>query len=407
MLVHLFAGFFGVLAVIVAILSPQLIELMAAGGIYPYRTIKPSGPISQCKLYGKDMNMACEDVAIHYPSGTAYLACDDPKHRLKHLPPAGYSNAAFSGSGRVFQLDLKVRPPLLLPPMFSIANSILTRKPMQTNTITPLEIVGFPSNLSTLGIGIWWDHENPTNVILNVINHHIEGSRVEIFEHEIGTNSIHHVDTFQSPDLLPCPNDIQPVGKRSFYVTNDHRFASGALRIMEDAVARPWTHVLYRDENGKTRIVADKIRYANGVVASPDFSKIYVASIMDHAVLVYDRKPNGSLRFVQKVVLDFFGDNLSVNPETGEIMVAGIPKIWDYFSHVFNPTLKSPTWVAKIVNNTDPDLFLGKTYVHKVVLSDDGSLISGGTSAAVDPGTGKTVITPIMSSGVVICDTVL
>ncbi|KAJ3204013.1 hypothetical protein HDU67_009815 [Dinochytrium kinnereticum] len=364
-----------------AIIYPVIFQVLEAGGIYPERIVTSSEAVQKCYRIGENLRIACEDVSIHHPSGTAFLACDDLDSRLQYWPPLDHHNTSFAGTGMIYKLDLK------------------------TNEFTKLDLDGV--SLTTHGIGLWWDPETPEDVIMNLVNHQPGGSSIEIFEHSIGSNSLKHLETFKDPVILKSPNSVQPVGRKSFYATNDKKYLEGHMKVFEQVTmtVMPYTHVVYRNEEGEASIVANKLKYANGIVASPHIPLLYVVSLGDHAVFVYERKSNGTLRYKERVILDFFPDNIKLDPKTGAIYAAGFPKVLDAFKHFNEPSHKSPTWIARIFNNTDDyDKFLGKNYYADGIVVDSGDLISAGTTAAVDPDTNKTVIAGIYSNGVVVCD---
>ncbi|KAI8852970.1 hypothetical protein BC829DRAFT_383429 [Chytridium lagenaria] len=364
---------FGLLAVTGAIVYPIAIDILETSGIYPERIVVNTGLSAQCNRIGEDLNIACEDVAIHHPSGTAFLACDDHVARRQYWPPLNLWNTSYAGTGRIYALDLK------------------------TSELTKLKIDGLPTSLTTHGIGIWWDPKSPNDVVLNIVNHHPDGSTIEILDHQIGTTTLTHAETFNSTELLRAPNAVLPVGKRSFYATNDHVHLKGFGRSFEDAT--------FTILAGESSIVGEKLKYADGIAASPDYSEIYVTSLGDHAVFVNERKPNGNLRHKGKVVLDFFPHNIKVHPKSGYIYVAGTPKPFDTLKHFQDGSHNAPTWVSRITKNTrDTDRFLGRNFVSTIVLSDAGDNIFGGSSAAVDPETQKTVITGFFSDGVTVCE---
>jgi hypothetical protein len=63
--------------------------------------------------------------------------------------------------------------------------------------------------------------------------------------------------------------------------------------------------------------------------------------------------------------------------------------------------------ISTIMKNSGTDQFYGKNFIQKIVLSDDGSILSGATTSIVDSNTKKTVFTTVHSLGVVICSMAL
>jgi hypothetical protein len=69
-------------------------------------------------------------------------------------------------------------------------------------------------------LGIYEDPENENKLYIFVINHKLPRSVVEIFEHTLHTNELIHLETIQH-ELISTPNDIVPVSRHEFYLTND------------------------------------------------------------------------------------------------------------------------------------------------------------------------------------------
>jgi arylesterase / paraoxonase len=300
-------------------------------------------------------------------------------------------------------------------------------------------------------LGIFEDEKNePNKLYVFFINHRRTGSVVEVFEHILNTKVLTHLNTVKH-DLILTPNNLVPVSKDEFYITNDHYYKDGKImRMIEGtfihlfilffylfffflysfilfiyflyllylALGRlPWTNVVYHSlATNTTEIVAEGLRYANGINTNWDQSKIYVAESFGGEVLIYDRKSNNKLHLSDRVFVEVLLDNLSVD-DKGEIYVAGMYMhlkfiiiinhslllLYIYYLYLLffgigsqkaidamkflsdpsDPSLSFPLVVVKISNNTDEDKFYGKKYSHKIVFEDNGSFMSAVTVAAV------------------------
>lgn len=62
-------------------------------------------------------------------------------------------------------------------------------------------------------------------------------SRVEIFHHVLGSTSAQWVRTVAVP-VIQTPNDIFSVSPSEFFVTNDHHYRDGPMRLVEDLGTR-------------------------------------------------------------------------------------------------------------------------------------------------------------------------
>lgn len=80
------------------------------------------------------------------------------------------------------------------------------------------------------------------------------------------------------------------VGPNSFCVTNDHRYPSGWRRTLEDYLRLRRSNVLYYD-GSKFVEAASGIGYANGINVGHDGRTLYVCSITEGGLPVYDRDP--------------------------------------------------------------------------------------------------------------------
>lgn len=97
---------------------------------------------ADCRVV-EEMN-ACEDVKIHYPSNTAFLACGDPWERRSWYPCAGMRDAA-SRSKASFR-------------EFLFKYDILTGKSTQ------LQLRGLEGDFINHGIDVFSSPESPTTV---------------------------------------------------------------------------------------------------------------------------------------------------------------------------------------------------------------------------------------------------
>lgn len=117
------------------------------------------------------------------------------------------------------------------------------------STVVPLKIKGLGSNFHAHGLGIV---QGESSMIVAAVNHAIEGDRIELFDYIPGSDEIVHYETATS-DLLYSINDVIPVGRRSFYATNDSKFSKGIMFYIEKLFAMSWSYVVYRDSKGESK----------------------------------------------------------------------------------------------------------------------------------------------------------
>ncbi|TPX65171.1 arylesterase [Spizellomyces sp. 'palustris'] len=314
-----------------------------------------------------DGPIGCEDIVIHHKTGHAFMACSSVEGRKSFFPPLAHFGEEKETTEPVYVYDIKKK------------------------SVKRLTLKGFPHELHTHGVGLWQDPTDSSSIYLFFINHRPSGSVVEIFTHELGTNVLNHVETVSHP-LIITPNDIVALGPRTFYVSNDHHYRKGPLRFFEDFTRRPWsTLVLWND--GIAKIVAKGIRGSNGLASSPDEQFLYNDAVIGAEVLVYKilRDDGYSLQLVDTVKTGFLNDNIAVDPVSGDLYITGHTHVFKFFDHIADVNNPSPSRVVRVYRSFNKTTQSNEWKVETIV-SDDGSIISGATIAAVDTATNTTLI---------------
>jgi hypothetical protein len=115
---------------------------------------------------------------------------------------------------------------------------------------TRLAFDNFEGQFVTHGIDVIADPKDAGAVYIFAVNHlpnpafvqasekereGIESARsqIELFHHVLRSKSVRHVRSIRHP-LVYTPNDISAVSPEEFYVTNDHYYRDGLLRLVED-----------------------------------------------------------------------------------------------------------------------------------------------------------------------------
>ncbi len=223
---------------------------------------------------------------------------------------------------------------------------------------------------NTHGISVQNDADG---VRVFAVNHRGEEDTVEIFRYDGKT--LQHQRTIRDPTLVSL-NDVAGAGGETFYATNDHRGRPGLAHKLEEFGRQRWSNVAYFDGQ-KARIVADGLRYGNGIVVDGD--RVYASESTGKGLWVYRRGQNGDLTLENTSGLKTALDNLTVvNP--GEVLIAAHPNLLDFLRHVGNGQHGSPSEVLR------------------VKIAEDGAA----TSAAVE-GPGFLVIGQVFEKGLVVC----
>jgi arylesterase/paraoxonase len=262
-----------------------------------------------------------EDITIDPQSALAYISSDDRRATMAGRPVPG----------AIFAYDLADDQPA-------------------PRRLTPETDASFHPH----GIGLWVAPDGRR--LLFVVNH--PGSSlfgdnarqgpahtIEVFE-RIGDGPLVHKRRITS-DLLVSPNDIAPVGEDRFYVTNDHGSGPGLGRTLEDYLRLGRANVLYFDGQ-RFSVVADGLRYANGIAVSSDGARLFVAAVTNFAVAVFDRDASsGALALADEIELDTGPDNIEIDA-AGDLWIGAHPKLLTFASYAGDAKELSPSQVLRI-----------------------------------------------------------
>ncbi len=181
-----------------------------------------------------------------------------------------------------------------------------------------------------------------------------------------------HLESF-TERRLTSPKDIIATGPRSFYVTNDRNAGRSSLRGQIDFLLRRRTGVIFFYNGTSWHRAADNIRYANGLAISNGGKKLYVAETAGGNLLEYDREAQtGYLRYARKIGVGDAVDNINID-EDGILWIGAHPQPLALARHRRDAGNFAPSKVYSF----DPESDILKT-----VYSDDGSSLSGSSSAA-------------------------
>lgn len=220
------------------------------------------------------------------------------------------------------------------------------------------------------GISLYQSKEGEK--LLFVINHKKSlETAIEIFQFTDST--LVHVETIKN-DLFVSPNDIVGVGKRQFYLTNDHDEKKSWWRAKKDLLQIPMGNVCYFDGN-KASILADGFLYANGINVSQDGKKLFVAATTGKKIVVFDRDiASGKLTENSEIAING-ADNIEID-ESGDLWVGCHPKLLAFLAHSKDHSKLSPSEVIKISLEGE------KPAIESIYLND-GRPLSGSSVGAV------------------------
>lgn len=212
-----------------------------------------------------------------------------------------------------------------------------------------------------------FDLQNVNGVdYLYVINHYRDAANTNsVLQFEVHPESLTFIKEFKHP-LLISPNDLTVLLNGSFYFSND-RNSPDITELLNNPKAGS---VVFCDGNTSFKKADSAIAFPNALYQ--ENSKLYLATSRNFALFTYDIQPDGSLRN-RKTLSSINGmDNLISNGD--ELIVAVHPDELKFALLSFLPNELSPCKIFSI-NKT--------TGAANIIFSDDGSLISGSSTAIV------------------------
>jgi len=229
--------------------------------------------------------------------------------------------------------------------------------------------VGDPSKITAFkphGVDI---RHSGSETFLYVIIHdpygHMKRSENAVVVYLVEENDLKFVNLLEDKRCLWSPNDLSVLPSGEIYLTNDYR---GNLdlyfrkKVSEIAYFYP--------ETDKWSIVADRIAFANGILAEENH--VYVAATLGEQILEYPRNEDGSLG-EGRIFLPFKGpDNLTKQGKY--LLTAAHFDDMALMKHKKDPSALSPSVVFRI----DPVLQSKTT-----VFVDSGALISAASTAMI------------------------
>jgi len=250
-----------------------------------------------------------------------------------------------------------------------------------------------PEEFRPHGISLYKDPETGEQTLF-VVNHRKNQDTIEAFD-IIGRGTLKHRETFSDPKLT-SPNDILGVGKRSFYVSQDNKYAHSNWKIFfASFLGLEGGSVFYYD--GKDwKIVAEDIHYANGLACSLDNKMLYLSETNKFRIQAYERNlETGELSFKESYYLQAGPDNLNIDTQ-GNLWVAAFPSMLAIAKHLSNKSAKCPVQIIRLKFDED-----NKVLDTKNMLTSSGENVSGITT--VDLYKDKIIISGLLNSEVRMC----
>nr|XP_055163556.1 serum paraoxonase/lactonase 3 isoform X2 [Nyctereutes procyonoides] len=217
-----------------------------------------------------------------------------------------------------------------------------------------------------------WEHYHHT-VYLYVVNHPHMKSTVEKFKFEEQQRSLVHLKTIKH-ELLKSVNDIVVLGPEQFYATRDHYFTSFFLVLFEMIMDLHWTYAVFYSPR-EVKVVAKGFSSANGITVSLDKKYIYIADVTAQNIHVLKKHENWDLTQVKVIHLGTLVDNLTVDPDTGDIWAGCHPDGKKLL--IYNPEDPPGSEVLRIQDVLSEKPKISTEY------ANNGSVLQGSTVASV------------------------
>ncbi|KAL1967005.1 hypothetical protein VTN77DRAFT_3529 [Rasamsonia byssochlamydoides] len=246
-------------------------------------------------------------------------------------------------------------------------------------------IEGLEGDFVTHGIDIYNFPDDSKKIHLFAVKHARDGDSIAIFSHVLGTDVLQLVRNVKHPNIKTA-NGVVATGLLDFYITNDHYFAKGWLRYLEEKYG-PWTwatHVQYCNATAAEvtcKRVTRTFPGANGIARYQD--QLFVGDSKTGDLRIFKIRPDYSLEELRSLSLGAAADNINVIPTTGDLVVSIFPTLEDlptYLSNVrsLGKELRVPAAALRLRRESgyeQPEL----------MYFDDGSVVSDMTAAAIDP----------------------
>ncbi|GFF51493.1 hypothetical protein IFM58399_09082 [Aspergillus lentulus] len=368
-------------------------------------------------LHGEDTKVIpdtlfTEDLHYHAPSHQLFGASEsEDKTRNTWFPPLTNWNEPESiGQGTIIVID---------------ANTL---------SATRLTLLNFKGPFNTHGIDIYSPPEDPSSVYIVAVNHlpnpaYYEAptrpkpskvpqarSRLEIFHHKIGSKEATHLRSVWHP-LIRTPNDVYFQTLHEIYVTNDHFYRDGVMRLVEDLaygktaptdlihlkIADPITQTLKSggevdDMAGVIGTVANKgIHNNNGLGHGKTPSEIMICRTAIGQLLLaeVDQQHKPQLKIHETIQLPCTLDNPSyfadpyvakTGGDASGYVLAGLAQAIAF------PNGLDPVMVVLVQPKANTESKIkdkgGNKWTQKVIFQDDGHILRTASTAvlvAIDP----------------------
>lgn len=278
---------------------------------------------------------------------------------------------------------------------------------------TRLAFENFQGPFVTHGIDVIEDPEQSDAVYIYAVNHlpnpaHFEAgepkdvpkaqSQIELFHHVLNSDSVRHVRSINHP-LIKTPNDIYAVSPVSFYVTNDHFYRDGPMRLLEDVWSpAKWSDIIHvqiadlasKDSPIEASVALTGLWNNNGLGHGRTDNEVVISSAMGGEIFLATRhESNHSITIDTSIS---FASSLADNPsyyddpyrtdshDASGYLVAGVSQAIHLLANAHDPNAKDAVqvWYTTLDSRTG-------VWEKKVLFEDDGSRLRTASAAVLVP----------------------
>jgi hypothetical protein len=277
---------------------------------------------------------------------------------------------------------------------------------------TRLAFEDFQGPFITHGIDVIEDPEQPNAVYIFAVNHipnpayvratepkdiNKASSQIELFHHVLESGSVRHVRSIHHP-LIKTPNDVFAASPVSFYVTNDHFYREGPMRLIEDVWrSATWSDIIHvqiadlesEDAPIDASIALTGLYNNNGLGHGRTDKEIVISSAMGGELYVGSlNEVNRSISVETTIAFDTVTDNPTYyedpyqtdeNDASG-FVVAGVSQAVKMASHATDPdsTDAVQVWYTSLNKVTG-------VWEKRLLFEDDGLRIRSASAAVLVP----------------------
>lgn len=224
---------------------------------------------------------------------------------------------------------------------------------------------------------------------------HKARSQIELFHHVLGSSTAQHVRSIYHP-LVETPNDVYAESPVSFYVTNDHFYRDGVMRMVEDLwPSAKWSNIIHvqvdnlsKEGNVNASVALTGLWNNNGLGHGRTDKEMIISSAVGGELYVSAPQSNRTIEIQETIPFETVTDNPSYyadpyrtdDDDASGFVVAGISQAIYLPTNAKNEdaTDASQVWYTRFLPDTS-------VWERKLLFEDDGLRIRTASAAVLVP----------------------